>query len=89
MDNKTQLDRIEAKVDRLDTRVDKIDTTLAAQHVSLKEHMRRTALNERAIEILAKDMKPVQKHVAMVGGMLKVLGLIGIAVEVYKLIKGD
>lgn len=57
----SQLDRIEEKVDRVSQRQDRIDVTLAKQHVSLDEHMRRT-------ELLESEIQPLKKaHAAWVG----------------------
>ena len=49
-----QLDRIEQKVDKLDHRLDNVDITLAKQHVSLDEHIKRTALLESKVIPLEK-----------------------------------
>jgi hypothetical protein len=64
-----RLERIENKLDKAAEHLSSIDSTLAAQHVSLKEHIRRTA-------ILEIEMKPVKNHVAVVNGILKLVGLI-------------
>lgn len=77
---KDQLDRIEAKVGGLDDRLDKVDITLAAQHVSLKEHMRRTS-------ILENDIKPIKKHVQRVHGALAFLGLLSVIAGLILTIK--
>lgn len=70
------MQRIEEKIDalgeKLTTKISSIDATLAAQHVSLKDHIRRT-------EILEDDIAPIKKHVAMVHGALKLLGTIAVA----------
>lgn len=83
MDDK-RLNRLEDKLDHISEKIGSIDTTLAAQHVSLKEHMRRTSL-------LEEDMKPIKKHVHHVHGALKLIGLIatiaGIIEIVFQLVK--
>lgn len=56
-----------------------ITTTLAEQHVTLKDHIRRT-------ELLEEQMEPVKKHVNMVNGALKFIGLLGIAVSIAEAI---
>ena len=63
------------KLVKIYERLNSIDTTLAAQHVSLREHIRRT-------EILEEKLQPVEKHVAMVDGALKLLGVIGIVAAI-------
>ncbi len=58
-------------LERLYERINSIDKTLSAQHVTLKEHIRRT-------ELLEVQLEPVKRHVAMVNGALKFIGLLGI-----------
>ena len=50
--NDDRLSRIEAKVDSVVDRLGSIDKTLAAQHVSLKQHMRRS-------DALEAQVKPI------------------------------
>lgn len=66
------------KLERLDARLDNIDKTLIKQHASIEEHIRRTAINEKSIERLHAEIRPVQSHVDKVDGALKLLGLLGI-----------
>lgn len=63
--------RIESKVDRILERISSIDATLAAQHVSLVDHMRRTALLEAQIE-------PLKGQASMVKGAMKLVGLVAV-----------
>lgn len=69
----SKVDRLDSKVDRLDERVDSIDRTLAVNTESLREHMRRTALIE-------DDIKPIKKHVAMLEGGLKLVGIVSLVI---------
>lgn len=75
--------RIEDKVDDVQRTVGSINVTLAAQHESLKEHMRRTQLLEDAVG-------PITKHVSHVEGGLKLLGvltvLVGVITGVFELL---
>jgi archaellum component FlaC len=82
------LTRIENKLDKVQDKIGAIDVTLASQHVSLVEHIRRT-------ELLEKDVAPIKKHVAMVHGGLKLVGLISLiagivqgAVSILAFLKG-
>lgn len=68
-----KLDKIEKKLDVVIDRIGSIDVTLAKQHVSLTEHMRRT-------ELLESDIAPIKKHVAMVHGALKLIGLVAVVI---------
>ena len=69
MADNDRFDRIEIKIDKVVEHISSIDSTLAAQHISLKDHIRRT-------ELLEKDVAPIKAHVAMVSGALKLIGLI-------------
>lgn len=71
--------RIETKIDNIIEDIGDIKITLAKQHVTLDEHIRRT-------EILEEEMKPVKKHVYMVDGALKALGILGILAGILEAI---
>ena len=79
MDDK-RLERIELKIDDSNEHLAKIDVTLAAQHVSLKEHMRRTALIE-------KELQPIKKHVNMVQGALRLIGVTAAVCAILEFIR--
>jgi len=72
--------RLNSKLDTITEKISEIDVTLAAQHVTLKEHMRRT-------ELLEKSLKPVQRHVDMVNGVLKFIGLLALFAAIYEAVK--
>lgn len=76
----SRLERIEQKLDDTNEHLASIDATLAAQHESLKAHMRRT-------ELLESEMKPVKEHVAMIQGVLKLIGLITGLGAAYEFLK--
>jgi endonuclease III len=63
-------ERINHKLDKLFQKVSTIDVTLASQHESLKEHIRRT-------EILETKVEPMEKTMHMMSGALK-LGSVAI-----------
>ncbi len=73
----SDLKRIEDKIDRIDDKISNIDSTLAAQHVSLKDHMRRTDLLEQTI-------RPIEKHVYMVNGVLKAIGILAMLAAIIE-----
>lgn len=79
MDDK-RLERIEVKIDDIGDHLGSIDVTLAAQHVQLKEHIRRTAL-------LEAELKPVKKHVDMVNGVMKFLTALGVIAGIVEVIR--
>lgn len=66
--DETQLKRIESKLDDMNDHMASMDIKLGQQHISLKEHMRRTAL-------LEDDMKPIRKKMAMFEGALQLIGV--------------
>lgn len=68
-DFKRQLDRLETKIDDQNEHLNSIDVTLASQHSSLRYHIKRS-------DMLEASVIPLQKHVAMVNGALKFLGVI-------------
>jgi hypothetical protein len=67
--NDDRIIRIENKIDSVKETLSDINVTLAAQHESLKDHIRRTELLESTVE-------PLKKHVAAVSGALRLLGLV-------------
>lgn len=88
---KDKLDKVEEKLDKIEERLSSIDITLAKQEVNLREHMRRTQLNEEAIDHITEALVPINKHVNMLEGVLKFFGLIsvlvGIAAGVVKILE--
>ncbi len=89
MDNGSKL---EQKIDILDARLDDIDKTLILQHASLEEHIRGVRAAEANLDLLRAQLQPIQKHVAMIEGVLKFVGGAGILItvlfELYKIVKG-
>lgn len=72
--------RILDKLDEMDKRIDSIDITLAKQHISLEEHIKRTNLLETKLE-------PVEDHVKAVNAVLKFAGGIAILLAAFESIK--
>lgn len=69
------LDKVADKIEKLDERLDSIDKTLVKQEANLKEHMRRT-------ELLEEDLRPIRRHVNMLEGSLKFLGVVLIVLSI-------
>lgn len=66
-----------------DERLDNIEKVMIAQEINLKEHMRRSDnLEEMLDHIKEKELKPLARHVAMVEGALKFIGVLGILASV-------
>jgi tetrahydromethanopterin S-methyltransferase subunit G len=79
-----KIDRIVEKLDQIDGRIDNIDVTLVKQAGQLEHHIYRTDLAEKHLRTLESDLKPVQKHVEMVNGFLKVVGGIAVLMGMFK-----
>ena len=69
--------RLEDKIDKIGERMGNIDVTLAKQSIILEEHVKRTNL-------LEGKLAPVEKHVIMVNGVLKFLGLVAILIGILE-----
>lgn len=54
-------------VDQIKRSLANVDKTLALQHLSLVEHIKRT-------ELLEKKLEPVEEHVSQVRGIVKFIG---------------
>lgn len=91
------IDRISNEIDKVNNKLDQIidkqysiDKTLVKQEASLSEHIRRTDLLEKKIEMTDNDLRPVIRHVngmKFLGKSLVVLSLIiGIILGMVKLI---
>lgn len=68
-----QLQKMDAKVDKIDDRLTSVDKTLIKQEMNLAEHMRRT-------DLLESDLKPVKRHVVMLEGGLKLMGVVSLVI---------
>ncbi len=69
MNNDERLKRMEDKIDKVVDSVHEINITLAAQHISLETHIKRT-------NILEKKLEPVERHVSMVQGAIKLIMIV-------------
>lgn len=59
-----------------------ISIVLAKQEENLKEHMRRSELNEKAVELLTSQLHPVRAHVEQVRGAGKLILILSLAATV-------
>jgi hypothetical protein len=76
--------RIEAKIDLIVKDVCDIKVTQAEQHLVLKDHTRRSLANEKAVEVLKDELKPVFSHVIMLQGVAKFIGLLGVVAGIVE-----
>jgi hypothetical protein len=86
-----RLDKIEEIMQKIDDRLDKVDVTLAAQHISLETHIRRTELAEQRINIVELATVQVKSHVDNMKGAAKALvivsGIVALLGSLYGLFK--
>lgn len=69
--------RLEDKLDKVVDKIGNIDVILGKQSVILEEHVKRTNL-------LELKLAPVEKHVAMINGTFKFLGLVAIFIGIIE-----
>lgn len=69
--------RVEDKLDKVVDKIGNIDVILGKQSVILEEHVKRTNL-------LEAKLIPVEKHVVMVNGAFKFLGLVAIFIGIIE-----
>lgn len=74
-ENKMDYQRIESKLDKVADDINGIKVTLAAQHVTLDEHIKRTAQLENRVD-------PIEKHSNMWIGALKFLAVASLVVSI-------
>lgn len=91
-DLKQDVLRVEEKVDGIKTELTDIAVILAKQEVNIDIHIKRTNLLEESLDHLRKELKPVERHVAMMHGAAKLIGVMAVLaaivkaiVEIYKL----
>lgn len=72
-------DRIESKIDKVIEHISAIDQTLAAQHESLKIHIKRT-------DLLEKQTEKLNEHRAKQEGALRLLAFTGTALMLAKFV---
>jgi chromosome segregation ATPase len=73
---KLLVEKIDVKLDKVDERLGSIDGTLIKQEASLEHHIYRTELNEKQLEILREEMKPLSKHVSFVNAVFRMVGIV-------------
>jgi tetrahydromethanopterin S-methyltransferase subunit G len=73
--------KVDDQYSELDKRLDNIEKVMIAQEINLKEHMKRSDNLEEMVKIIkVEDLKPLEKHVTMVEGVFKFLGLMALLV---------
>ena len=76
-------DKIDSQNSQIDSRLDNIEKVMIAQEINLKAHMQRSNHLETIVEALKEsDLKPIQKHISMVEGVFKFIGLISLLIGI-------
>lgn len=75
-----KFEQIDGKLDKLDSRLDSIGITLIKQGKDLSFHIKRTNLLEESLKETQKDIKPIQKHVEHVKGVIQAMGVLSVVV---------
>ncbi len=80
------------KLDRLVEDISSIKVDLSAMKKDVAHHIKRSDLTDENLKLLRDDVKPLQKHAAMVEGALKLIGIAsliaGIVLAIFQIIKG-
>ena len=67
------LDLIQKQLESLDAKLDKLSDVQVDIRIDLAEHMRRTELAERRLEIVESELRPVVEHVHSLQTSMKVI----------------
>lgn len=76
-----------ARLEKITNEINKISITLTAQHITLKEHMRRTDLLEKAVNIMEKRELKRSAVVKITGFLVGVLAAAATIAELFGFIK--
>lgn len=80
MSDDKRLERIEKKLDDTNEHLSSIDVTLAEQHLSLKEHIKRTA-------ILEKEFNPIRRKMDMLSGAIALITLLATVAAIIEFLR--
>lgn len=79
--------RIEDKIDSVKDILSSVNVTLASQHESLKEHMRRTELLEKQIAPIQRDLDTRKSLMRILGGFFVLIGVAAGIAEILEFFK--
>lgn len=81
-----KLDKLFEKLDKSNDRLSEIDKTVAVYNEQLKLHIEGTVQNREALrlsqESIAQELSPIKKHVHMVEGGFKLLGICSLVIAI-------
>lgn len=78
----TTIARLEDKIDKLDSRLDEYNTQLTIHIEGVKQLREQNLLIRQEISMTKDQIKPIQKHITYVEGVLKFIGLLGIVASI-------
>jgi cob(I)alamin adenosyltransferase len=76
--------KTDEKLDKIVEDISEIKVTLAGQAADIKYHIKRTDLAEEHLRKLEDELKPVQKHVEQLNGILKAVGGLAVLASIIK-----
>jgi hypothetical protein len=76
------LEKIEDFAKDTDNRLDSLEKVALKQEINLQEHMKRSDHLEEMIKLESARVEIVTKHVSMVEGALKMVGIVSIIVGI-------
>jgi len=80
-----QLNRIEEKIDIIVDRLNDTEKILAVQAEQLAYHIKRSDQLDTALGIIKNDLKPIDRHVSMVQGAIKLLAILASIAAIVKM----
>jgi len=80
-----QLNRIEEKIDIIVDRLTDAEKILAVQAEQLAYHIKRSDQLDTALGIIKNDLKPIDRHVSMVQGAIKLLAILASIAAIVKM----
>lgn len=75
----SRLDKIDSKLDKISDDIVTSKLTQVKHDMNLQEHLKRSALAEEGIRILAAEIKPLKIRANQMDGILKGLGILATA----------
>lgn len=78
-----KLDSLDSKLESIDERLSDINNVMIRNTASLEEHMRRSLLNEEAVDLLRTEIKPLSQHVATINNIAKMISVLAALAGIY------
>jgi len=82
-----QLNKIHEKLDIIIDRLNETDKILAVQAEQLAYHIKRSDQLDTALGIIKNDLKPIDRHVSMVQGGIKLLAILASIAAIIKMFR--